>query len=98
VFNNLTYGSYTLVETAPPAGYMAEPITYKVSVSRSGVSLYKVANAAPSERVAGATLIKSPDLSNIQSGQDGNAIDGSDTTSVTYQNFNGQGNNIPAGA
>ncbi|MHC3512599.1 MSCRAMM family protein, partial [Streptococcus suis] len=31
VFNNLTYGSYTLVETAPPAGYMAEPITYKVS-------------------------------------------------------------------
>ncbi|NQI39304.1 hypothetical protein HO605_09705 [Streptococcus suis] len=98
VFNNLTYGSYTLVETAPPAGYMAEPITYKVSVSRSGVSLYKVANAAPSERVAGATLIKSPDLSNIQSGQDGNAIDGSDTTSVTYQNFNGQGDNIPAGA
>ncbi|MGQ7424071.1 SpaA isopeptide-forming pilin-related protein, partial [Streptococcus suis] len=98
VFNNLTYGSYTLVETAPPAGYMVEPITYKVSVSRSGVSLYKVANAAPSERVAGATLIKSPDLSNIQSGQDGNAIDGSDTTSVTYQNFNGQGNNIPAGA
>ncbi|HFU4188104.1 TPA: SpaA isopeptide-forming pilin-related protein, partial [Streptococcus suis] len=98
VFNNLTYGSYTLVETAPPAGYMVEPITYKVSVSRSGVSLYKVANAAPSERVAGATLIKSPDLSNIQSGQDGNAIDGSDTTSVTYQNFNGQGNNIPAGS
>ncbi|WP_105150410.1 SpaA isopeptide-forming pilin-related protein, partial [Streptococcus suis] len=98
VFTNLTYGSYTLVETAPPAGYMVEPITYKVSVSRSGVSLYKVANAAPSERVAGATLIKSPDLSNIQSGQDGNAIDGSDTTSVTYQNFNGQGNNIPAGA
>ncbi|NQK56272.1 hypothetical protein HO502_09540, partial [Streptococcus suis] len=98
VFNNLTYGSYTLVETAPPAGYMVEPITYKVSVSRSGVSLYKVANAAPSERVAGATLIKSGDLSNIQSGQDGNAIDGSDTTSVTYQNFNGQGNNIPAGA
>ncbi|NQO23531.1 hypothetical protein HO975_04715 [Streptococcus suis] len=98
VFTNLTYGSYTLVETAPPAGYMVEPITYKVSVSRSGVSLYKVANAAPSERVAGATLIKSPDLSNIQSGQDGNAIDGSDTTSVTYQNFNGQGDNIPAGA
>ncbi|MGQ7551189.1 SpaA isopeptide-forming pilin-related protein, partial [Streptococcus suis] len=98
VFNNLTYGSYTLVETAPPSGYMVEPITYKVSVSRSGVSLYKVANAAPSERVAGATLIKSGDLSNIQSGQDGNAIDGSDTTSVTYQNFNGQGNNIPAGA
>ncbi|MFM0789725.1 SpaA isopeptide-forming pilin-related protein [Streptococcus suis] len=98
VFNNLTYGSYTLVETAPPAGYMVEPITYKVSVSRSGVSLYKVANAAPIERVTGATLIKSPDLSNIQSGQDGNAIDGSDTTSVTYQNFNGQGNNIPAGA
>ncbi|NQM50105.1 hypothetical protein HO405_12010, partial [Streptococcus suis] len=63
-----------------------------------GVSLYKVANAAPSERVAGATLIKSGDLSNIQSGQDGNAIDGSDTTSVTYQNFNGQGNNIPAGS
>ncbi|MGU8045576.1 SpaA isopeptide-forming pilin-related protein [Streptococcus suis] len=98
VFNNLTYGSYTLVETAPPAGYMVEPITYKVSVSRSGVSLYKVANAAPIERVTGATLIKSPDLSNIQSGQDGNAIDGSDTTSVTYENFNGQGNNIPAGA
>ncbi|HEP1809804.1 TPA: discoidin domain-containing protein [Streptococcus suis] len=98
VFNNLTYGSYTLVETAPPAGYMAEPITYKVSVSRSGVSLYKVANAAPSERVAGATLIKSPDLSNIQSGQDGNAIDGNDTTAVTYSNFNGQGDNIPAGA
>ncbi|WP_105212649.1 SpaA isopeptide-forming pilin-related protein [Streptococcus suis] len=98
VFTNLTYGSYTLVETAPPAGYMVEPITYKVSVSRSGVSLYKVANAAPSERVAGATLFKSPDLSNIQSGQDGNAIDGSDTTSVTYQNFNGQGDNIPAGA
>ncbi|WNF70294.1 SpaA isopeptide-forming pilin-related protein [Streptococcus suis] len=98
VFNNLTYGSYTLVETAPPAGYMVEPITYKVSVSRSGVSLYKVANAAPSERVAGATLFKSPDLSNIQSGQDGDAIDGSDTTSVTYQNFNGQGDNIPAGA
>ncbi|HFH9915428.1 TPA: SpaA isopeptide-forming pilin-related protein [Streptococcus suis] len=98
VFTNLTYGSYTLVETAPPAGYMVEPITYKVSVSRSGVSLYKVANAAPIERVTGATLIKSPDLSNIQSGQDGNAIDGSDTTSVTYQNFNGQGDNIPAGA
>ncbi|MGU7962711.1 SpaA isopeptide-forming pilin-related protein, partial [Streptococcus suis] len=98
VFDNLTYGSYTLVETAPPAGYMVEPITYKVSVSRSGVSLYKVANAAPSERVTGATLIKSPDLSNIQSGQDRDAIDGSDTTSVTYQNFNGQGNNIPAGA
>ncbi|HFU4517379.1 TPA: SpaA isopeptide-forming pilin-related protein [Streptococcus suis] len=98
VFNNLTYGSYTLVETAPPAGYMTEPITYKVSVSRSGVSLYKVANAAPSERVAGATLIKSGDLSNIQSGQDGNAIDGNDTTAVTYSNFNGQGNNIPAGA
>ncbi|NQN96024.1 hypothetical protein HO994_08200 [Streptococcus suis] len=98
VFNNLTYGSYTLVETAPPADYMVEPITYKVSVSRSGASLYKVANAAPSERVAGATLIKSPDLSNIQSGQDGNAIDGNDTTAVTYSNFNGQGNNIPAGA
>ncbi|WP_029176911.1 SpaA isopeptide-forming pilin-related protein [Streptococcus suis] len=98
VFTNLTYGSYTLVETAPPAGYMVEPITYKVSVSRSGVSLYKVANAAPIERVTGATLIKSPDLSNIQSGQDGNAIDGSDTTSVTYQNFNGQGDSIPAGA
>ncbi|HEP1836214.1 TPA: discoidin domain-containing protein [Streptococcus suis] len=98
VFDNLTYGSYTLVETAPPAGYMVEPITYKVSVSRSGVSLYKVANANPIERVTGATLIKSPDLSNIQSGQDGNAIDGSDTTSVTYQNFNGQGDNIPAGA
>ncbi|HEP1810653.1 TPA: discoidin domain-containing protein [Streptococcus suis] len=98
VFTNLTYGSYTLVETAPPAGYMVEPITYKVSVSRSGVSLYKVANAAPIERVTGATLIKSGDLSNIQSGQDGNAIDGSDTTSVTYQNFNGQGDNIPAGA
>ncbi|HFI0699825.1 TPA: SpaA isopeptide-forming pilin-related protein [Streptococcus suis] len=98
VFTNLTYGSYTLVETAPPAGYMVEPITYKVSVSRSGVSLYKVANAAPIERVTGATLIKSPDLSNIQSGQDGNAIDGSDTTSVTYQNFNGQGDNIPVGA
>ncbi|WP_032511897.1 SpaA isopeptide-forming pilin-related protein, partial [Streptococcus suis] len=98
VFSNLSYGSYTLVETAPPAGYMAEPITYKVSVSRSGVSLYKVANAAPSERVAGATLIKSGDLSNIQSGQDGNAIDGNDTTAVTYSNFNGQGNNIPAGA
>ncbi|WP_161944759.1 SpaA isopeptide-forming pilin-related protein [Streptococcus suis] len=98
VFTNLTYGSYTLVETAPPAGYMVEPITYKVSVSRSGVSLYKVANAAQIERVTGATLIKSPDLSNIQSGQDGNAIDGSDTTSVTYQNFNGQGDNIPAGA
>ncbi|WP_029176651.1 SpaA isopeptide-forming pilin-related protein [Streptococcus suis] len=98
VFNNLTYGSYTLVETAPPAGYMVEPIVYKVAVSRAGVSLYKVANAAPIERVTGATLIKSPDLSNIQSGQDGNAIDGSDTTSVTYENFNGQGNNIPAGA
>uniref|UniRef100_UPI0018645D37 SpaA isopeptide-forming pilin-related protein n=1 Tax=Streptococcus suis TaxID=1307 RepID=UPI0018645D37 len=98
VFNNLTYGFYTLVETAPPSGYMVEPITYKVSVSRSGVSLYKVANAAPSERVAGATLIKSGDLSNIQSGQDGNAIDGNDTTAVTYSNFNGQGNNIPAGA
>ncbi|HEM5102471.1 TPA: discoidin domain-containing protein [Streptococcus suis] len=98
VFNNLTYGSYTLVETAPPSGYMVEPITYKVSVSRSGVSLYKVANAAPSERVAGATLIKSGDLSNIQSGQDGNAIDGNDTTAVTYSNFNGQGDNIPAGA
>ncbi|WP_161941701.1 SpaA isopeptide-forming pilin-related protein [Streptococcus suis] len=98
VFTNLTYGSYTLVETTPPAGYMVEPITYKVSVSRSGVSLYKVANAAPIERVTGATLIKSPDLSNIQSGQDGDAIDGSDTTSVTYQNFNGQGDNIPAGA
>ncbi|HFR3896084.1 TPA: SpaA isopeptide-forming pilin-related protein [Streptococcus suis] len=98
VFTNLTYGSYTLVETAPPAGYMVEPITYKVSVSRSGVSLYKVANAAQIERVTGATLFKSGDLSNIQSGQDGDAIDGSDTTSVTYQNFNGQGDNIPAGA
>ncbi|MGU7817592.1 SpaA isopeptide-forming pilin-related protein [Streptococcus suis] len=98
VFTNLTYGSYTLVETTPPAGYMVEPITYKVSVSRSGVSLYKVANAAPIERVAGATLFKSGDLSNIQSGQDGDAIDGSDTTSVTYKNFNGQGDNIPAGA
>ncbi|MEG3243464.1 SpaA isopeptide-forming pilin-related protein [Streptococcus suis] len=98
VFTNLTYGSYTLVETTPPAGYMVEPITYKVSVSRSGVSLYKVANAAPIERVTGATLFKSGDLSNIQSGQDGDAIDGSDTTSVTYQNFNGQGDNIPAGA
>ncbi|MBY4961019.1 discoidin domain-containing protein [Streptococcus suis] len=98
VFTNLTYGSYTLVETTPPAGYMVEPIVYKVAVSRAGVSLYKVANAAPIERVTGATLIKSPDLSNIQSGQDGNAIDGSDTTSVTYENFNGQGNNIPAGA
>ncbi|ATZ04516.1 hypothetical protein CVO91_11715 [Streptococcus suis] len=98
VFTNLTYGSYTLVETAPPAGYMVEPITYKVSVSRSGVSLYKVANAAPIERVTGATLIKSPDLSNIQSGQDRDAIDGSETTSVTYKNFNGQGDNIPAGA
>ncbi|MGQ7412400.1 SpaA isopeptide-forming pilin-related protein [Streptococcus suis] len=98
VFTNLTYGSYTLVETTPPAGYMVEPITYKVSVSRSGVSLYKVANAAQIERVTGATLIKSGDLSNIQSGQDGDAIDGSDTTSVTYQNFNGQGDNIPAGA
>ncbi|MGQ7556391.1 SpaA isopeptide-forming pilin-related protein [Streptococcus suis] len=98
VFTNLTYGSYTLVETAPPAGYMVEPITYKVSVSRSGVSLYKVANAAQIERVAGATLFKSGDLSNIQSGQDGDAIDGSDTTSVTYKNFNGQGDNIPAGA
>ncbi|HFR3672532.1 TPA: discoidin domain-containing protein, partial [Streptococcus suis] len=30
--------------------------------------------------------------------QDGNAIDGNDTTAVTYSNFNGQGNNIPAGA
>ncbi|WP_024409825.1 SpaA isopeptide-forming pilin-related protein [Streptococcus suis] len=98
VFTNLTYGSYTLVETTPPAGYMVEPITYKVSVSRSGVSLYKVANAAPIERVTGATLFKSGDLSNIQSGQDGDAIDGSDTTSVTYRNFNGQGDNIPAGA
>ncbi|MFX3979300.1 hypothetical protein ACJBXR_11615, partial [Streptococcus suis] len=66
---------------------MAEPITYKVSVSRSGVSLYKVANAAPSVRVAGATLIKSGELSNIQSGQDGNAIVGNDTTAVTYSNF-----------
>ncbi|WP_099872058.1 SpaA isopeptide-forming pilin-related protein, partial [Streptococcus suis] len=98
VFTNLTYGSYTLVETTPPAGYMVEPITYKVSVSRSGVSLYKVANAAQIERVTGATLFKSGDLSNIQSGQDRDAIDGSDTTSVTYQNFNGQGNNIPVGA
>ncbi|WP_174850879.1 SpaA isopeptide-forming pilin-related protein [Streptococcus suis] len=98
VFTNLTYGSYTLVETTPPAGYMVEPITYKVSVSRSGVSLYKVANAAPIERVTGATLFKSGDLSNIQSGQDGNAIDGNDTTAVTYSNFNGQGDNIPAGA
>ncbi|RRN50264.1 hypothetical protein EI220_07420 [Streptococcus suis] len=98
VFDNLTYGSYTLVETAPPAGYMVEPITYKVSVSRSGVSLYKVANADPIERVTGATLIKSPDLSNIQSGQDGNAIDGRDDTFVTYSNFNGQGDNIPVGA
>ncbi|MGQ7332791.1 SpaA isopeptide-forming pilin-related protein [Streptococcus suis] len=98
VFNNLTYGSYTLVETAPPAGYMVEPIVYKVAVSRAGVSLYKVANAAPIERVTGATLIKSPDLSNIQSGQDGNAIDGRDDTFVTYSNFNGQGDNIPVGA
>ncbi|MDG4516958.1 SpaA isopeptide-forming pilin-related protein [Streptococcus suis] len=98
VFNNLTYGSYTLVETAPPAGYMVEPIVYKVAVSRAGVSLYKVANAAPIERVTGATLIKSADLSNIQAGQDGNAIDGRDDTFVTYSNFNGQGDNIPVGA
>ncbi|WP_193441614.1 SpaA isopeptide-forming pilin-related protein, partial [Streptococcus suis] len=98
VFNNLTYGSYTLVETAPPAGYMVEPIVYKVAVSRAGVSLYRTSDQVTPSRVEGASLITSPDLSNIQSGSESNAIDGSDTTSVTYHNFNGQGDNIPAGA
>ncbi|HEP1814527.1 TPA: discoidin domain-containing protein [Streptococcus suis] len=98
VFNNLTYGSYTLVETAPPAGYMVEPIVYKVAVSRAGVSLYRTSDQVTPSRVEGASLITSPDLSNIQSGPESNAIDGSDTTSVTYHNFNGQGDNIPAGA
>ncbi|HGO8538095.1 TPA: SpaA isopeptide-forming pilin-related protein, partial [Streptococcus suis] len=98
VFTNLTYGSYTLVETAPPAGYMVEPIVYKVAVSRAGVSLYRTSDQVTPSRVEGASLITSPDLSNIQSGPESNAIDGSDTTSVTYHNFNGQGDNIPAGA
>ncbi|MGQ7385658.1 SpaA isopeptide-forming pilin-related protein, partial [Streptococcus suis] len=98
VFTNLTYGSYTLVETAPPAGYMVEPIVYKVAVSRAGVSLYRTSDQVTPSRVEGASLITSPDLSNIQSGSESNAIDGSDTTSVTYHNFNGQGDNIPAGA
>ncbi|HFI0960553.1 TPA: SpaA isopeptide-forming pilin-related protein [Streptococcus suis] len=98
VFNNLTYGSYTLVETAPPAGYMVEPIVYKVAVSRAGVSLYRTSDQVTPSRVEGARLITSPDLSNIQSGPESNAIDGSETTSVTYHNFNGQGNTIPVGA
>ncbi|HFI0689098.1 TPA: SpaA isopeptide-forming pilin-related protein [Streptococcus suis] len=98
VFNNLTYGSYTLVETAPPAGYMVEPIVYKVAVSRAGVSLYRTSDQVTPSRVEGTSLITSPDLSNIQSGPESNAIDGSETTSVTYQNFNGQGNTIPVGA
>ncbi|ATZ03141.1 hypothetical protein CVO91_03875 [Streptococcus suis] len=98
VFNNLTYGSYTLVETAPPAGYMVEPIVYKVAVSRAGVSLYRTSDQVTPSRVEGASLITSPDLSNIQSGPESNAIDGNDTTFVTYHNFNGQGDNIPAGA
>ncbi|CYU26270.1 hypothetical protein HO640_00065 [Streptococcus suis] len=98
VFTNLTYGSYTLVETAPPAGYMVEPLVYKVAVSRAGVSLYRTSDQVTPSRVEGASLITSPDLSNIQSGPESNAIDGSDTTSVTYHNFNGQGDNIPAGA
>ncbi|HEM2541965.1 TPA: discoidin domain-containing protein [Streptococcus suis] len=98
VFTNLTYGSYTLVETAPPAGYMVEPIVYKVAVSRAGVSLYRTSDQVTPSRVEGARLITSPDLSNIQSGPESNAIDGNDTTSVTYHNFNGQGDNIPAGA
>ncbi|MEG3309038.1 SpaA isopeptide-forming pilin-related protein, partial [Streptococcus suis] len=98
VFTNLTYGSYTLVETAPPAGYMVEPLVYKVAVSRAGVSLYRTSDQVTPSRVEGARLITSPDLSNIQSGPESNAIDGNDTSSVTYQNFNGQGDNIPAGA
>ncbi|HEM5069520.1 TPA: discoidin domain-containing protein [Streptococcus suis] len=98
VFTNLTYGSYTLVETAPPAGYMVEPIVYKVAVSRAGVSLYRTSDQVTPSRVEGASLITSPDLSNIQSGPESNAIDGNETTSVTYHNFNGQGDNIPAGA
>ncbi|HEM2865748.1 TPA: discoidin domain-containing protein [Streptococcus suis] len=98
VFNNLTYGSYTLVETAPPAGYMVEPLVYKVAVSRAGVSLYRTSDQVTPSRVEGASLITSPDLSNIQSGPESNAIDGNDTTFVTYHNFNGQGDNIPAGA
>lgn len=98
VFNNLTYGSYTLVETVPPAGYMVEPIVYKVAVSRAGVSLYRTSDQVTPSRVEGASLITSPDLSNIQSGPESNAIDGSETTSVTYHNFNGQRNTIPVGA
>ncbi|HEM3661981.1 TPA: discoidin domain-containing protein [Streptococcus suis] len=98
VFNNLTYGSYTLVETAPPSGYMVEPIVYKVAVSRAGVSLYRTSDQVTPSRVERASLITSPDLSNIQSGPESNAIDGSETTSVTYHNFNGQGNTIPVGA
>ncbi|HEM2750187.1 TPA: discoidin domain-containing protein [Streptococcus suis] len=98
VFTNLTYGSYTLVETAPPAGYMVEPLVYKVAVSRAGVSLYRTSDQVTPSRVEGARLITSPDLSNIQSGPESNAIDGNDTTSVTYHNFNGQGNTIPVGA
>ncbi|WP_180273324.1 SpaA isopeptide-forming pilin-related protein [Streptococcus suis] len=98
VFNNLTYGSYTLVETAPPAGYMVEPIVYKVAVSRAGVSLYRTSDQVTPSRVERASLITSPDLSNVQSGSESNAIDGSETTSVTYHNFNGQGNTIPVGA
>ncbi|WP_105151535.1 SpaA isopeptide-forming pilin-related protein, partial [Streptococcus suis] len=98
VFNNLNYGSYTLVETTPPTGYLVDSVTYKVTVTRSGVSLYKISNASSIETVTNATLIKSADLSNIQAGQDGNAIDGRDDTFVTYSNFNGQGDNIPVGA
>ncbi|WP_099832480.1 SpaA isopeptide-forming pilin-related protein [Streptococcus suis] len=98
VFTNLTYGSYTLVETTPPTGYLVDSVTYKVTVTRSGVSLYKISNASSIETVTNATLIKSADLSNIQAGQDGNAIDGRDDTFVTYSNFNGQGDNIPVGA
>ncbi|WP_029187925.1 SpaA isopeptide-forming pilin-related protein [Streptococcus suis] len=98
VFNNLTYGSYTLVETAPPAGYMVEPIIYKVAVSRAGISLYRTSDQVTPSRVEGTSLITSPDLSNIQSGPESNAIDGSETTYVTYHNFNGQGNTIPVGA
>ncbi|HEL1656050.1 TPA: discoidin domain-containing protein [Streptococcus suis] len=97
-FRDLAYGSYTLVETTPPTGYLVDSVTYKVTVTRSGVSLYKISNASSIETVTNATLIKSADLSNIQAGQDGNAIDGRDDTFVTYSNFNGQGDNIPVGA
>lgn len=98
VFENLTDGIYTLTETTPPSGYATEPVVYKVSVSKAGVHLYKVSSQEEVSRVTNATLVKSADLSNIQSGQEAFAIDGQDGTSVTYFNFNGQGDHLPQGA